>query len=235
MLDGHFEKEGSALKLSDLVFAKITERIRSGEYVVDARLPTENELSEELGVSRPVVREALARLRNDGVVVSRRGSGTYVLRTHDISEPTHPPLTSINDMRKCLEYRISVEGETAYHAALGRPEDRTALIEAAARFDSDLEARVFTAETDFAFHNAVARATGNRFFWETMEGMRSSIMTAMSITPNFQKARSYDRIEKIHAEHKAIFDAIMANDGPGAREAMRNHLNRAMIRVFEGD
>jgi GntR family transcriptional regulator, transcriptional repressor for pyruvate dehydrogenase complex len=235
MVDGFQEKEGGALKLSDLVFAKIAERIRLGEYPVDARLPTENELADELGVSRPVVREALARLRNDGVVVSRRGSGTYVLRTHDVGEPSHPPLTSINDMRKCLEYRISVEGETAYHAALGKAEDRGALIEAAQRFDSDLAARVFTAETDFAFHSAVARATGNRFFWETMEGMRSSIMTAMSITPNFQKARSLDRIEKIHAEHKAIFDAIMANDGPAAREAMRTHLNRAMVRVFEGD
>jgi GntR family transcriptional regulator, transcriptional repressor for pyruvate dehydrogenase complex len=235
MLDGLYEKEGNALKLSDLVFAKIIERIRVGDYVVDSRLPTENELSEELGVSRPVVREALARLRNDGIVLSRRGSGTYVLRTHDISEPSHPPLTSINDMRKCLYYRISVEGETAYHAALGKNEDRKPLIEAATRFDIDLEDRIFTAETDFAFHSAVAHATGNRFFWETLEGMRPNIMTAMSITPNFQKARSLDRLEKIHAEHRAVFEAIMANDAEAAREAMRNHLTRAMIRVFEGD
>lgn len=77
------QQESVSLKLSDLVYAKIAESIHSGDYPIDSRLPTENEFAENLGVSRPVVREALARLRNEGVIISRRGSGTYVQKVQD--------------------------------------------------------------------------------------------------------------------------------------------------------
>jgi GntR family transcriptional regulator, transcriptional repressor for pyruvate dehydrogenase complex len=223
-----------ALKLSDLVYAKIASKIRSGDYPIDSRLPTENELAEWLGVSRPVVREALARLRNDGVVVSRRGSGTYVQKIQEIGENNHPPLASISDMRKCLEFRISVEGEAAWHAGHRDAGDRAPLVAAMAALERDAIQRSINVDHDFNFHLGVATASGNRFFAETMTDMRSSIVTAMAITPNFVLARSDERVERIHAEHKAIHDAILADDPDAARAAMRNHLTKAMSRVFEG-
>ncbi len=226
--------DSGTLKLSDLVYAKISGKIQSGEYPIDSRLPTENELAEWLGVSRPVVREALARLRNDGVVVSRRGSGTYVQKIQMAGESSHPPLTSIADMRRCLEFRISVESEAAWHAANGREEDRNILREAFHILEKDLLDNVIVPENDFGFHLSVAIATGNRFFSETMINLRSSVVTAMAITPNFIQARSTDRLTIIFDEHKAIYEAVIANDAEGAKVAMRRHLTRAMNRVFDG-
>lgn len=228
------QNDNTALKLSDLVYTKISNKIRVGEYPIDTRLPTENELAEWLGVSRPVVREALARLRNDGAVVSRRGSGTYVQMVNKPSEQSYPPLTSISDMRHCLEYRVSLEGEAAYHAAKGKDEDRDLLRQAYAVFERETGTTVFNPETDFDFHLGIAIATGNRFFSETMTNLHSSIITAMSITPAFISSRSPERVGRIHAEHQAIYDAIIANDADGARNAMRNHLQHAMQRVFDG-
>jgi GntR family transcriptional regulator, transcriptional repressor for pyruvate dehydrogenase complex len=180
------------------------------------------------------VREALARLRNDGTVVSRRGSGTYVQRAHEVGENSHPPLTSISDMRRCLEFRISLEGEAAWHAARGNGEDRSAMKAAIDAIENDASVSTFDPGHDFEFHLGVAIASGNRFFSETMLNMRTSILTAMEITPAFIQPTSPNRVSRIHDEHRAVFDAIMANDAEKARDAMRSHLTHAMNRVFDG-
>jgi DNA-binding FadR family transcriptional regulator len=224
--------DASSVKLSDLAFAKIAGRIRSGEYSMDARLPTENEFARMLGISRPIVREALARMRDAGIIVSRRGSGSYV---QTVPEPQHEPrLTSIADMRRCFEYRISLEGEAAYHAALGAKQDRAALIAAMERLEADLQAKVMQADSDFGFHLAIAEATGNRFFHKGMLVLRTTIVTAMGLTPTFLDVRSRDRLASLHLEHVRVYDAIMADDPEASMKAMRDHLTSAMHRVFEG-
>jgi GntR family transcriptional regulator, transcriptional repressor for pyruvate dehydrogenase complex len=220
MLTSTQNPSAGALKLSDLVYAKIAAKIRSGEYPVDSRLPTEN--------------EALARLRNDGTVVSRRGSGTYVQKVQEVGENSHPRLTSISDMRRCLEYRISLEGEAAWHAARGQEADREALHAAIAAIANDANVSTFDPAHDFEFHYGVALATGNRFFSETMLNMRSSILTAMEITPAFIQTNEGDRVIRIHNEHRDVYDAILENNADAARDAMRSHLTHAMNRVFEG-
>ncbi len=222
------------MKLSDIIHAKIASRIQSGEYAVESRLPTENDLAETLGVSRPIVREALARLRNDGIVVSRRGSGTYVQRAEGIPARELTPLTSIADMRRCLEFRLSLEGECAWHAAVGSEEDRGPLEEAMIRLTDDVGKNLLEPEHDFDFHHSIAFATGNRFFHETMSSMRPTILTFLQITPSFVSPHSEERLSRLYAEHKAIYAAIVAGDPEAARDAMRNHLDRAMRRVFEG-
>lgn len=226
--------DAGAVKLSDIVYDNIARRIRSGEYSVDSRLPTEIGLAEALGVSRPIVREALARLRNDGVVMSRRGSGTYVQNLQDNIPSRLAPLTSIADMKRCLEFRISLEGESARHAARGATKDRAALSEAMAQLDRDFEQKTLEPDHDFAFHHAVSLATGNRFFPERMLSMRETIMTAMQIMPNFVSPRSHNRLAALHQEHQAVYLAVIANDPESARDAMRTHLTRAMQRVFDG-
>jgi len=224
-----------AAKLSDLVYAKIAGRIRSGEYPANSKLPTELYLAEALGVSRPVVREALARLRADGVVISRRGSGTYVYAAMpQVDQQRRSPLTSIADLRRCMEFRVSLEGETAYHAALGAEKDRESLISAMRNIEQGLKDPAPEVENDFGFHLAVASATGNRFFRDAMEGLRDSVLAAMGISPSFMAASTQQRRLALVEEHRAVFNAIMANDPHAARTAMRNHLERAMMRVFDG-
>src|SRR4051794_499746 len=71
-------ERGKAVKLVDRVFGQLMERIRAGNYPPDSRLPGEHELASLLGVSRPIVRDALARLREQGIVYARQGAGTFV-------------------------------------------------------------------------------------------------------------------------------------------------------------
>lgn len=215
-------------KLSDVAYAKIFGRISAGEYPIDSRLPTENALASLLAVSRPVVREALARLRDDGFVTSRRGSGTYVVRTPEQELIRPPPLLSLGDMRHCLQFRISFEGEAAYHAAR-HGGDRAQLTEAIRRLEEGLTAEVIGAEDDYLFHYAVTHSTGNRFFTTVMNDLRESIMSGMDITRSFGSLRA-----RVHEQHLEIYTAIMANDAEEARASMRRHLESAMRRAFEG-
>ena len=84
---------------------------------MNARLPSETELARRFGASRPVVREALARLREDGVIVSRQGSGSYVKRRPDPAVLRFVPVGSIADVQRCFEFRAGLEGAAAALAA----------------------------------------------------------------------------------------------------------------------
>ena len=86
-------------RLSGGIYEHIFERIVAGEFPGNARLPSETELALRLGASRPVVREALARLREDGVIVSRQGSGSYVRRRPDLAILRFVPVGSIADVQ----------------------------------------------------------------------------------------------------------------------------------------
>ncbi len=223
------------LKLSDVAYARIVAGITSGDYPVGGKLPTENELADLLSVSRPVVREALSRLRDDGLVVSRRGSGTYVRTAPMPGDRRLTTLSSIGDMRKCLEYRISFEGETAFHAARDLvPEGEAAIKAALARLEAAVEGSEIDIEDDFGLHFAIACATENRFFAAGLSAMREPVMAGMTITRHFSLLRTRKRLLELHDEHVRIVDAILARDPQGARAAMRTHLENAVVRAFEG-
>ena len=222
-------------KLSDVVYEAVLERIVDRRYEVGSRLPTENNLAEEFGISRPVVREALARLRDDGVIRSRRGSGTYVQRSLSNAAIQLAPLSSIADMGRCYEFRIALEGEIAYHAALpGAEVHRSHLDGALERLSAAVESNVLGAEEDFDFHCAIARATGNRFFEGALLALHDSVLMGMTVTRSLSLLRPRDRLMAVHAEHLDIADAIHRNDPDGARRSMRFHIENARRRVFEG-
>lgn len=220
-------------KLSDVIYAKIVSGISRGDYGVGAKLPTENELAERYEVSRPIVREALARLRDNGLVVSRRGSGTYVRRGVAAQDRGIGPLASIADMKRCFEFRVSLEGESAWHAAANRAA-RDVLDDAMARLEAGMARFELANDDDLNFHIAIATATGNRFFVEVLKGMAATIETGMSIIRGFQRADATERLRLVHEEHRAVYDAIRRGRPDDARAAMRLHLENSMARAFEG-
>lgn len=222
------------VKLSDVVYARIVSAVAAGDYSVGSKLPTENRLAQLLGVSRPVVREALARLRDNGIVVSRRGSGTYVRRGPQATDRSIASFSSIADMRRFLEFRISLEAEIAYHAALhAEPEGLHQLRAAEERLGAGLTNEL-NVDDDFAFHRAIAATTGNRFFIEALESLRATITAGMAITRNFAFASANERQNNLHDEHRAIVDAIQSRRPDEARDAMRRHLESTLRRAFEG-
>lgn len=223
------------MKLSDQVYEKIFGLIVSGELPENSKLPTELELADRFAVSRTIVREALARLKDDGLVLSRQGSGNFVKRRPDEAVLNFAPLGSIADMQRCFEFRISLESEAAYFAAQRSDETTIGAIESAlANLDKIIETGQLGVEADYDLHFAIAQAAQNRFFLSTMASLRNNICFGMNLARSLSLTRPVDRLRQVQAEHVAILDAIRDHDAERARDAMRLHLHNARTRVFEG-
>jgi DNA-binding FadR family transcriptional regulator len=221
--------------LTHRVIAELRGRIDRGELKPGDKLPTEQALIRHFGVSRTVIREAVAGLRADGLVEPRQGVGVFVL------EPAAPnaelplltlPSRKISDIIESLELRTAVEVEAAGLAASRCSPAQEAEIHSRLK---DFEARVRAGESteaeDFAFHVAVAEAANNQQFKEFLAFLgrrtipRSQLRRAVggAVAPPASE-------EKLFEEHRAIFEAILARDPEGARAAMRRHLAGSLER-----
>src|ERR671917_514181 len=155
----------SEAKLSAGIYEKLFERIVAGEFPVNARLPSETELARRFGASRPVVREALARLRDDGLIVSRQGSGSYIKRRPDQAVLQFVPVGSIADIQRCFEFRVGLEGAAAALAAERREALDLAQIGAAYEaLETCIRTGALGVDADARFHEAIARATHNHYY-----------------------------------------------------------------------
>ncbi|MBU2407662.1 MAG: FadR family transcriptional regulator, partial [Gammaproteobacteria bacterium] len=196
-----------------------------GEFAVGARLPAERDLSRQLGVSRPSVREALIALEVEGTVEVRTGSGVYVLDRRRRAAP--PAVAPEWGPLELIRARRVVEGETAALAAtLGKRKDVQALSRAIDTMRELADRNVMPLEGDRAFHLAVVDACGNAVLSETVQGFwdsrRGPIFTRLG--GYFETVKSWrSAIE----EHEAVRDAIAARDADGARRAMHDHMDKA--------
>jgi GntR family transcriptional repressor for pyruvate dehydrogenase complex len=231
---GNIKAPWGEAKRSAGIYQHIFEIIIAGEFPVNARLPSETELAQRFGASRPVVREALARLRDDGIIVSRQGSGSYVKRRPDIAVLRFVPVSSIADIQRCFEFRHGLEGVAAALAA-ERWED-TDLAEIRAAFDA-LEASTkdfkLGVDADERFHLAIAKATHNAYHVSVQSSLQPHIVFGMSLTRNLSLLRTQERLREVQDEHRAIMDAIAARDPQAARNAMQAHIDNARRRMFE--
>ncbi|MFY7926392.1 MAG: FadR/GntR family transcriptional regulator [Aquidulcibacter sp.] len=222
-----------SVRLGDQLYELILARIVKGEFAEGERLPSEVRLCEEFGVSRPVVREALSRLQADGLVVSRQGSGSYVMRRPSEEMISIAPAGSIAELMRCFEFRIALEGETAALAALRRTPDDLRQIDAAMQ---GLDAVIAQGEVgtgpDVDLHMAIARATRNKLFEISLKSIFAQLEGGMQLARSLSLRRSRVRLETVQHEHSAIVDAIRAEDSEAARAAMRAHINNARNRIL---
>lgn len=222
--------------LGSAVYDAILEGIVGGAFPVRSRLPSEVQLASRFGVSRPVIRQALARLREDGLLVSRRGSGSFVQRQPTDAVLQFTPAASVADIQRCFEFRIGLEGEIAFLAATRSGNDcRETLARSLKALDMVAEGSEVGADADYDFHLALAQATDNRFYIETMRTLRTSVMRGMELARTLSLRRPRERLQLVQSEHRAIFEAVARQKPKAAREAMRTHLTNAKTRVFEGD
>jgi GntR family transcriptional repressor for pyruvate dehydrogenase complex len=220
--------------LAEKVMAHLGAEIRSGRLAPGARLPTEQELTTAMGVSRTVVREAVAALRADGLVVTRRGSGAYVAENPTASpfRIVAPQVGRIEDVLDVMELRLAVEVEAAALAAERASRRQIATVRTAWRsIDRALRGGEGAAAEDFAFHRAIAEATGNAQFPRFLAFLGSHVIPRQSVrlsadTP--AERRAY--LERIQHEHGRIVSGISDGDPVEARRAMREHLTRSLER-----
>lgn len=221
--------------LSDTVYEQIYERISSGQWPEGTRLPTEIELADTFGVSRTVLREALMRLRIDGLVASKQGAGTRVIGapSQHVMEFAEPG--SIADIQRCYEFRVGIEGEAARLAAQRSSPSRIADMEATLEaMDRCIANGGLGADEDIAFHIAVAQASENDYFVRTIRSVTRAIHIGISIAATLSTRPAAERLATANREHRAIFEAIASGQAELARERMQAHIESARRRVFVG-
>jgi GntR family transcriptional regulator, transcriptional repressor for pyruvate dehydrogenase complex len=225
--------EQKAPNMPSRIYSDILNRIIEGEYKEGERLPTEHMLAERFATSRPTVREALAQLRADGIIATRHGSGTTVMRRPDPDVRRFAPLESLSDIRRCYEYRVVVE---AGAAALAAQKADDADIEAIQREWDNLQTIIETsgigAKDDFAFHLAVARASKNPFFITALSGIQEQMVFSMNLSRNLSLVKSIERQRIVQQEHLEVLEAVRSRDPERASRAMREHLEHAVSRMF---
>ena len=213
-------------KRAERLIETLKARIAAGELAPGAKLPTEMELVRDFGISRTVVREAIAALAGDGLVQARQGAGVFVLGRTGLDGLASELKGRLSAVLNMLEVRMAVEIEAAALAAQRRSAAQEAEIrEAYERFNRDLHADAPTGEADFRFHRSIAAATNNPFYVEILDvlGRRTIPRDLLpTVAPDVVQSRHY--LESLQAEHAAILEAITRSDPNGARTAMRDHL-----------
>lgn len=221
--------------LSEQVCKLIIGAILRGEFAADRKLPTEADLAGRYAVSRTTVREALSRLRSEGIVVSRRGSGSYIQRMPARAQAVATQISSIADIEHYYAFRMCVEVGVAELAARMRTDEDMAAIRAAyAALGATDETGAPGVEEDLALHLAIARASHNPFFVPTIEHALAPIRQCMELAQNLGQTHNSVRFAQVQAEHLAIVDAIEQGSPVQAATAMRKHIENARRRIFEG-
>lgn len=220
-------------KLAERVVATLRAQIVGGQIMPGQKLPTEGQMTETFGVSRTVIREAMASLAADGLVESRQGAGVFVLE--------HPALTfssfsqeikKVSQAINVLEVRMGIEIESAGLAAMRRNAAQEALIqEAFFEFDRLLHLGEPTGKADFAFHREIASATNNPFYVEILDALGDRTIPCDRASPWYSvEVLSNEYLTGLQREHLSILQAISAGDPDAARAAMRAHLLAAQDR-----
>lgn len=219
--------------LAHRVVAGLKDKILSGDLEPGARLPSESELIDEFAVSRTVVREAVTRLRAEGLVETFQGRGSFVLSVPQPSGFTAEQVTvrTHDDVLAMVDFRLGVESEAAALAALHHGEADARAIRAALE-DFTRAGHEGAVEADFDFHRAIARATGNHFYADLL----GSLGPLMIMLPRTRLATEYSvsdatHVQRLLREHEAIADAVLAGDVETARAAMRVHLGNTRRRL----
>lgn len=224
--------------LTDRATEALTRLVASGEYAPGACLPPELELAARFGVSRTVVREAVARLKSSGLVESRQGSGVFVREPNLEMRFQLDPRTirgSAAAVLEVVEVRRALESEAAALAAVRRTRAQLAEIRAAlAGIAREEAAGKDGVRSDVEFHRAIARASGNRHFPALWDFISPLLHVAIRAT-RANEARRADFAAQVRAEHRAIVDAIARRDAPAARAATLRHMDMAEIRFRAAD
>ena len=217
-----------------LVARQIADLILSGKLESGSKMPAERELVDQLGVSRPTVREAMIALEISGFVENAFGAGVYVSR----SPPLSSPLTDIEQPGPfdLLEARLLIEGETAFLAAQNISSGDVAKLQSSVD-DMRLSDGQDFWDLDEAFHVAIANASGNaamasivRNFW------RQRTRMPMCVRMN-ERASVEDARDGVIESHDRIIDALKARDSERAKSEISAHLGdfgRALLEKWNG-
>lgn len=219
--------------LADTLASRLREEIGEGRLAAGAKLPSEHEISDAYGVSRPTVREAIGRLKHDGLVVTRQGSGVFV------AEAGAPPVFRLevtdfadkDDIANVVAFLMAVEAAATELAARRRSAADLAAIRAQLdAMQAAIERGDPGVDEDVAFHRAIVEATGNPYFREFSNFLDRKVRHFIR-TARQNSARHDGLTQAVQVEHVRIFEALEKGDAAAARTAAEQHVRNAAARL----
>lgn len=212
---------------------QLRQQIEAGVLAPGDRIPTERELVEDSGVSRTVVREAIARLAAEGIVEPRHGSGVFVTEPPPAPfQVTHGELDDLVEVTKLLQLRLAVEAEMAGLAALNRSDaDLQMMRDLVERIARDIDETGDGTDADEALHLLIARASNNQYFVRFLEFLGTRLVPRRGLVTDDTEEERRAYLAGVHDEHRALIEAIAAGDEQGAREAARRHLEHGRSKL----
>ncbi|WP_332675034.1 FadR/GntR family transcriptional regulator [Aromatoleum sp.] len=224
-------------RLSDEITLQLERWITEQQLSSGTQLPTEKVLCERFGVSRAVIREAISRLKADGCVTTRQGSGAFVAARPGqgsfrlVRGLEHSPPILSDEMSDIFELRYLVETGAAERAALRRTaKDLDRMRDVLGRMQDALAAQADAVGDDDAFHVAIAAATHNSQIERFQAFMGGQFSDSRAPTWSSDGHRS-GRAREAQAEHVRIFEAISRGNAGAARRAAEAHLVSAARRL----
>jgi DNA-binding FadR family transcriptional regulator len=219
--------------LADILALRLRDEIVLGRLRPGEKLATEQQIAETYGVSRPTVREAIGRLKHDGLVVTRQGAGAFVADPGAVSvfRLDVADFTDNDEIKNIVELLMAVEATATEHAAVRRSNADLKAIQA--QLDA-MQAAIDRGEPgvdeDLAFHRAIIEAMGNPFFRDLSDFLDRRVRTFIR-TARANTARMGGLTQTVQAEHQAIFDAVVQSNASAARAAAETHLKNAAARL----
>lgn len=218
--------------LADQIADLLRKEILDGTREPGSKLPTEQQLTEIFGVSRAAIREAVSRLKQDGLVQSRQGLGAFVTQTGaSTAFRIEGEKLDRHDLALIFEFRRPLEVDAAGLAAARRNTRHIRRMKDAMQQMVDaIDLGDDGSEADAFFHRSIAEASGNRYFLDFMSFLETNVRRAITTARN-NTARYPGLGRSVEEEHEAVYRAIEVGDVEGARAAMRTHLTNAAHRL----
>lgn len=221
-------------KLSETIYAHILTQITTGQYSAGDKLPSEAELSMAFQVSRPIVREALSRLATDGLIYSRRGIGSFVATKPSNRLTDFADAFDLSNFIRSYEPRMVLEAEAARLAAMRRTRSHIDELSASVdALDKAISRGELGQQEDIAFHDIIARASGNEYFMQLLEEIRRPMQETMHIGLELARNSAPARRLRIIEEHSRIRDAIETKESDAAAGYMKYHLLQARAAMLD--
>ncbi|WP_298814186.1 FCD domain-containing protein [uncultured Sphingomonas sp.] len=220
-------------RLTDRAYTAIVEIINADDLSVGDRLPSEARLAEMFGMSRTIVREALARLASDGITEPRRGAGSFVKSRPSDRMLAFMPVAELPATLGTYEVRFVLEAEAARLAAVRRSgEEMAAIDEALEALRTALLSDAPAHDEDMELHRRIVAATANPAFAAAFDALVAEVEKVMRAGVDISRSRPPEVIGAMMREHETIVDAIRAQDADSAALAMRWHLSEGRKRLM---
>lgn len=221
-------------RVSHQIIDEIKKRIKSGEFPVNSKLPSENDLAKMFNVSRVPIREALSALSSHGIIESVHGGGSWVrpVPIDKLLNQTIIDVISYKQVVELLETRIILETKAASLAAERHDDDDLSKIYHAQEllFQELHDTEKINNEADFIFHQSIIQSTKNNVLIHTLENISDiyhrALKASLSINTTIKGKK-----KQVYEEHQSILKAIIFRDVKRAETEMFQHLSNSLEKL----